>query len=305
MQKHNMQNFTDNSFVKKQALNRLTTFRMGGVPLFYSQPHNYEELGHALRLCRDNNLDFKVLGGGSNLVVDDYELDFGVIHICNPVFNKITAGPNNTVHVGAGVSLRSILRFCKDQGRGGAEFLAGIPGTLGGAVAGNAGAWGSSVESVLKSVITVDRCGETRRLLKKDIDFSYRKADLGGQVITEAEMELQPRSPELVKKLIKKNLDRKKASQPTSKPNAGCIFKNPANESAGKLLDVCGFKGWSLGGARVSDQHANFICNDKKASSQDVFRMIEKMKKAVKEKFDIDLELEVKLWRKDDNAKVA
>ncbi len=289
-----------------KPLKTLTSFRIGGEPLFYFKPQDYTSLAHALRLCCEANIEYRILGGGSNLLVDDSELDFGVIHICSPGFNWIKpASDENTLTVGGGVTLGSMLSFCRKNGHGGAEFLAGIPGTLGGAIAGNAGAWGLSVESLLKSIVAVDREGARHRLARKDIRFSYRSAGLEGLIITEAQLELPPRSPELVSRQIRKNLEKKRKSQPTGRPNAGCIFKNPGNESAGKLLDICGFKGWQLGGARVSEAHANFICNHRKAEAGDVFRMIEEMKRTVKEKFGIELELEVKLWKRAENAKVA
>ncbi len=239
-------------------------------------------------------------------MVDDSRLNFGVIHICSPGFNWIAQGKRNSVLIGGGVSLRKVLDYCKSNGLGGAEFLAGIPGTIGGAVAGNAGARGMSVESLINYITVIDRKGRRHRLNTNDIDFSYRNAGgLEEMIITEVELELPPRSPELVSRLIKKNIEKKKSAQPTSKPNAGCIFKNPGQYSAGKLLDTCGFKGWARGGAKVSEEHANFICNHQHAASKDVMFMIEEMKKAVKERFGIELELEVKLWTKDESAKVA
>ncbi len=296
----------DATTIERMPLKTLTSFRIGGEPLFYCRPKNYDTLIGALRLCSESNMQFRVLGGGSNLLVDDSSLDFGVIHICSPGFDWIQPGnATETLAVGGGVKLASILRFCKQHGLGGAEFLAGIPGTLGGAVAGNAGAWGLSMASLVRHVTAVDSEGEKHRLTREEIGFSYRNTDLDGLIITEAELELPPRSPELVTKLIRRNIDRKRKSQPTRKPNAGCIFKNPDNESAGKLLDICGFKGWELGGARVSEAHANFICNHRRAAAGDVFRMIDEMQKRVKDKFGIELELEVKLWKTIDNAKVA
>ncbi len=290
------------------ALNKLTTFNMGGEPKYYARPENYDQLFDALSICKSSNLPVKVLGGGSNLVVDDYELDFAVIHIRKPAFDWIRNGQDNTISVGGGVPLRNLLRFCVHHGNGGAEFLAGIPGTIGGAVVGNAGAWGSAVDEIVRSVTIVDENAEKHTLKREDIVFSYRHSSLNNTIVTEAKLELPPRTPELVDELIKQNLKRKRNVQPTSKPNAGCIFKNPGNMSAGKLLDSCGFRGFQIGGAKVSDVHANFICNYNSASATDVFRIIEKMKITVFKRFGIDLELEVKLWRNEnenDNAKVA
>ncbi len=287
-----------------KALKAFTTFRIGGKPLFYSRPENYSELFDALRLCRKRELDFKILGGGSNILVDDTGLRFGVIHICSPGFGWIEYAGNNRLRIGGGVSLRAMLRYCKENGLGGAEFLAGIPGTVGGAIAGNAGAHGLSVGSLVKYVTVVDK--RRYRLSGEDIDFSYRSVrGLEGAVITEAELELSPRSPELIEEQIKNNIAGKKAAQPTGKPNAGCIFKNPGEKSAGRLLDLCGFKGRVRGGVRVSGDHANFICNHRRGSARDVFFMIKEMKKVVKEEFGIDLELEIKHWKGQENAKVA
>lgn len=289
----------------RRSLRALTTFRIGGRPLFYCRPESYEELCDVLRVCRKTNLEFEVLGGGSNLLVDDYRLDFGVVHICNPGFNWIQNAGNGHIRVGGGTTVGGLLFFCRKNGLAGAEFLAGIPGTVGGAVACNAGACGSSMDALVRYITVVDRGGEKQALSGDQAGFSYRRSGMDGMIVTEVEMQLLPQSPALVAERIRTNLRRRKSSQPTQKRSAGCIFKNPGNESAGRLLDLCGFKGRICGGAMVSEMHANFICNERRAAAKDVLHIIDEMKEAVKDRFGIELQLEVRLWKRGENAKVA
>ena len=278
------------------SLKGLTTFGIGGRPLFYSRPAGYRELVPALGRCRSRGLALRVLGGGSNLLADDGELRFGVIHICAPGFDWIERTGPATLRVGAGVRMGRLLNRCRDEGLGGLECLAGLPGTLGGALAGNAGAWGTSIAGRLARAWTADHTGNVRERAAQDIAFGYRTSALAGGIITEAELALEPRSSAAIARQMRRCLRRKAARQPTGSANAGCVFKNPPGASAGRLLDLCGMKGLRMGDAEVSGRHANFICNLRGASAGDVLRLIEAMREGVRRKFNVELELELKHW---------
>ena len=279
------------------ALSRLTTFRIGGPPALYVRPAGYPELGPALERCRGWGLVPRILGGGSKLLVDDGELPFAVIHICSPGFDWIERTGPRTVRAGAGVRLARLLSYCREIGLGGLEFLAGIPGTVGGALAGNAGAWGSSIGERLVRLWSLDQAGRVLETPAQGVAFGYRTCSLGGAIVTEAELELEPRRPADIAGLMARNVEQKARRQPTDLPNAGCVFKNPPGGSAGKMLEVCGLKGLRVGGAEVSALHANFVCNVAGARTSDVLQLVEIMRESVRKRFEVELELELRLWQ--------
>jgi len=256
-----------------------------------------QELREALQTCRREGLPWQVLGGGSNLLVEDGPLPFAVIHVCAPGLSVIQQSAPHRVRVGAGTTTARLLGYCKEHGLGGLEFLAGIPGTVGGAVAGNAGAWQSQVSDHLATVCVIGPEAGTRVLSRSQLDFGYRRSPLAGHIIVEAEFLLEPRSPALIGRQMARYARARAERHPLGVPSAGCIFKNPPTASAGKLLDMCGLKGRQVGSAQVSVRHANFIVNRGDATAQHVLNLIETMKHAVMQQFGIKLELEVRHWR--------
>jgi len=281
---------------KNVSLERLTTFRIGGQPRFYVRPRDYEELEAALLVCRSRGVTYRVLGGGSNLLVNDGALPFAVIHVCSPGFDWIEQSDERTLRVGAGVRLARLLAHCERAGLGGLEFLSGVPGTVGGALIGNAGAWGHSIGERVRRLWQVGDVKGKTEAAAQSAQFAYRTSGLAGTIVTEVQVEVEPRSPELIGRLSQRYAAEKSKRHPTALPSAGCVFRNPPGESAGRLLDACGMKGARVGGAQVSQMHANFICNVGAASAQDVMRLIEKMRTATHNGFGIDLELEIKHW---------
>jgi len=280
-------------------LGQLTTLRMGGAPRRYVRPASERELRQALRACRLEGLAWRVLGGGSNLLVEDGPLPFAVIHVCAPAFSAIERVGPCSVRVGAGAPTARLLSFCKEHALGGLEFLAGIPGTVGGALAGNAGAWGRSIADSLSSVCLVHPDGGTRVLARTELAFGYRTSLLTGCVVTEAAFTLEPRNPRLIALQMGRYARARAKRHPTGQHSAGCIFKNPACAPAGKLLDLCGLKGHAVGSAQISPVHANFIVNNGKATPRQVLQLIEVMKDAVRRRFGVELELEVRHWGAD------
>ena len=282
---------------KTLTLDKLTTFRLGGTPRSYVRPSTCGELCGALQRFNRTGTPWHVLGGGSNLLVEDGRLDFAVVHVCSPGFSWLSRRESNSVRVGAGLRLPVLLARCARKGLGGLEFLAGIPGTLGGALAGNAGAWGHNIAERVRAISVVEPDGTFRRMNRDELSWRYRRLDLGERIIVEADLDLEPRSPELIKSRTKSLKQKKKSRHPVSQRSAGCIFKNPPGASAGELIDRCGLKGLQKGGARVSHRHANFIVNTGDASPSDVITLMDEVKKRVKRRFGVELEAEVRHWR--------
>ncbi len=277
-------------------LRELTTLGVGGAPARYFRPRAERELADALAECARRGLPWRLLGGGSNLLVDDGPLPFGVIHVHAPGLAWIEDAGDGLLRVGAGTTVRRLLAHCRRRGLGGLEFLAGLPGTVGGAVAGNAGAWGKETAHALSALTLMAPDGERRRVPRGELSCTYRGLALEGRVVVAAELRLAPRSPELVAARIAMHARRRAERHPGGERSAGCVFKNPALAPAGRLLDQCGLKGLAAGGAVVSGRHANFIVNRGGAAAADVCRLIQQMKAAVRRAFGIELELEVRHW---------
>jgi len=277
-------------------LRRLTTLGLGGAPQRYYQPASVLELRRCILECEREGRPWRVLGGGSNLLVDDGELPYAVIHVAAPMFDWITPDYDHTLRVGAGVRTARLLAFCKDNGLGGLEFLAGLPGTVGGAVAGNAGAWGRHISQPLQRAWIVRRDGRQAALTPGQMGLRYRGSSLQQAVITEAQFRLEPRDTKLIAVQMAEHAAARAERHPAGIASAGCIFKNTPGNSAGKLLDECGMKGCRVGDAEVSSVHANFILNRGHATAADVLALISRMREAVRERFGIDLELEVRHW---------
>lgn len=277
-------------------LRRLTTLGLGGTPQRYYRPASVPELRRCIRDCERAGRPWRVLGGGSNLLVDDGELPYAVVHIAAPVFDWITPTEGDKLRVGAGVRTARLLTFCRDNGLGGLEFLAGLPGTVGGAVAGNAGAWGCQICQPLCRVLLLRRDGQHVQLTPDRLDFGYRWSGLEQAVVTEVEFGLEPRDSKLIAAQMAEHAAARAERHPAGIASAGCIFKNPPGDSAGRLLDECGMKGVRVGDAEVSGMHANFILNRGSATAADVLTLVGRMRRAVRERFGIELELEVRHW---------
>ncbi len=277
-------------------LRGLTALKVGGTPLRYYRPSDERELRLALAECRRHGLGWRVLGGGSNLLVDEGPLPFAVIHVHEPGLGGIRREGGRLL-VGAGTPTASLLAFCRTEGLGGLEFLAGLPGTVGGALAGNAGAWGRSIGDVVRRVRLLYADGDARWLRATELGFGYRRSAVEASVITRAELALEPRDPALIaRQMVACARRRRQSGHPMGQCSAGCMFRNPPGASAGRLLDICGLKGLRIGGAQVSERHANFVVNSGNATAREILELIERMKETVRRRFGIELELEVRHW---------
>jgi UDP-N-acetylmuramate dehydrogenase len=275
-------------------LKKLTTFHIGGKAQYYFPVRNIAELTDKLSFIRRKKLRFYVLGGGANLLVQDNVLKGAVIKLAGD-FSAIKKNGNRVI-AGSAVTLSKLVKFGAKNNLSGAEFLWGIPGTLGGAVKGNAGTKDQSIGQLVRSINGVSGLGNVEVFKGKDITFGYRCANIGDIfIITSVELSLH-KSRENV---IKRNIEiyrQKKSAQPWGY-SAGCIFKNPSGTSAGALIDRAGLKGYKIGGAEISSQHANFIINKTgRAKAADVWRLIKLIRKKVWDVHGIKLEPEIKLW---------
>jgi UDP-N-acetylmuramate dehydrogenase len=277
-------------------LRTLTTLRMGGVPVCYFHPRTHRQLRAALEECRLRGLPWRTLGGGSNLLVDEGTLPFAVIHVRRPGFARIERVGPRMLRVGAGVPTADLLARCRRAGLGRLEFLAGLPGTVGGAVRNNAGAWGRQVGDVLARVELVRPDGTVAWVSRAALDCRYRQTELGGAIVTAVELDVEPCDHGVIAQRMAECMAGRAARHPAGRPSAGCIFRNPPGHSAGKLLDLCGLKGRRAGEAEVSERHANFILNRGGATASDVLALVAAMREAVRDRFNLELEMEVEHW---------
>lgn len=273
-----------------------TWFRLGGPARYFVEPRGEQELLEVVRRCHENSVEMYVLGRGSNLLVADAGVSGVVIHLTNENFGKIEI-EDTRVRVGAGADLRHLLMQCARSGLSGLECMVGIPGSVGGAVKINAGGSFGDIGNVAQSVRLLDSSGFGFVREREDIYFGYRMTNIMAKFILEVELMLVPDDPERIGRQIKEIWMLKRNSQPISSRSAGCIFKNPRSLSAGALIDKAGLKGYRIGGAYVSERHANFILADEGAKSSDVLELIEVIREKVRERYEIELELEIDIWR--------
>jgi len=276
-------------------LSEYTWYGLGGKSDYLIRPKNTEQLKTVIQRCNDNNIPTRVLGFGSNLLINDEGVRGAVIKLEGPEFSK-TDFNGNCITASAGANLSKLVLECVRKGLSGLEALTGIPGSVGGAVkmnaGGNFGDFGASVESVT----LMDNDGNIFEKSRPELVFDYRWVNITAKLILDAKIQLYESDPNQMLKTIKEIWIYKKNSQPLNAKNAGCVFKNPRGLSAGALVDRAGLKGLQIGGAQISEKHANFITTEKGCKSSDVQRLIEAVRQRVKEQFDLELELELEIW---------
>lgn len=280
---------------RDKPLAPLTWMNLGGPAQFFVEPRDTGELQRFVACCHEHNIPVHVLGGGSNLLIREEGVRGAVIHLSSPKFAEISLS-SAEVRAGAGALLSQAISVSVRAGLAGLEVLAGIPGTVGGALKGNAGGRSGDIGQTARSVTTMTVTGEIMTRTGDDLAFSYRSSNISEPFILEAKFQLQPDDPEAITQRMRKIWIMKKASQPLSDQSAGCIFKNPRGLSAGALIDQAGLKGTRVGGAEVSERHANFIVTHDACRSEDVERLIDLVQAKVAEQFGVDLELEIQIW---------
>ncbi|MEW6617708.1 MAG: UDP-N-acetylmuramate dehydrogenase [Patescibacteria group bacterium] len=284
-----------------EPLSKYTTFCIGGPAKFYVEVGTESEIQSFLKIIRKYDFPLFVIGAGSNLLVSDKGFD-GIVLRLKGDFADIEFTPqderpesNVEVRVGAGTMLQLLVKRSVDYGYTGFESLIGIPGTVGGALVSNAGTSKGTISEFFESATIIDIEGSVKTLKKNEVQFGYRSSNLEGKIILWAEFLIKSSTKEEVLQKINENLLERTKTQPLGTFNAGSIFKNPEGKFAGQLIEECGLKGYRVGGASVSEKHANFILNNGKATSRDVQQIINEVRKKVLEKSGIKLDLEIKI----------
>ena len=277
-----------------EPLSKHTTYGIGGPAEIMVFPENKTDLIQIIRTARKMNQPVSILGSGSNILISDNGIKGVVISLKNTL--KLIEIENQKLYAECGSMLGRIVKQAVKHNLIGLENLNGVPGTLGGALVMNAGAWGGEISENLVQVELIDEDGKLRYLQKNEINFSYRQSSFNKKdILLSAEFLLKKADKEIINKNFVEAQTGRKSTQPLNKRSAGSLFKNPKGHSAGKLIDESGLKGFSIGQAKISDKHANFFINEGNASSKDMLQLIKKAHQTVKEKFNINLELEVKL----------
>jgi len=269
-----------------------TTFGIGGSAQLFYKAKTSKELIKAIKAAHKLKIPYFILGGGSNILVADRGLAGLVVKVQSSKFKV----QSYKIFAEAGVPLTKLVEIAQEHSLSGLECCIGIPGTVGGAVAGNAGAKNQWINQCIKSVTILDKSGKIINLKKDDCQFGYRSSclrDNSSKIILKAIFELKRENPKIIKEKTNKFLEAR-SNQPKEK-SAGSIFKNPANDSAGRLIDAAGLKGKRVGEAQISPQHANFIINLGRAKAKDVLALIKLAQGRVREKFGVELELEIQL----------
>ncbi len=281
------------TLMENVSLAGFTTWRVGGAAQRLFRPADREDLVQFLSTLADDE-PLTWLGLGSNVLVRDGGVPGTVIITASRL--RALMLKDQRVYVEAGVPCAHVARFCSLHGLSGAEFLAGIPGTMGGALAMNAGAFGGETWVWVDEVETIDRHGTIRRRRPADYRIGYRSVQgPEGEYFLAAWLRLQRGDIEAGQRRIRELLARRNRTQPTRWPNCGSVFKNPPGESAARLIEACGLKGRTIGGAKISELHANFIINTGGATATDIERLIELARAEVEARFGIQLQLEVRI----------
>lgn len=271
-------------------------FRLGGPAAYLARPETREQLLGLLQRCRSEGLAFKILSGGSNVLVRDEGVNALVIHLESPAFSDVVVH-DHIIEAGAAVPLTALISQSARAGLGGLEILTGIPGTVGGALRCNAGDRQGSIGQFVRRATVIDTQNEIQVRERDDLSFAHRESNLDEPVILTAEFELESEDPEAVVRRMRRIWIVKKENQPYGHQSSGCIFKNPTPDvSAGTLIEQAGLKGARHGGAEVSDRHANFIVAQPGATASDVLQLIDQIRQRVWQQFGYELELQIQIW---------
>ena len=278
------------------SMKNLTTFQIGGPCEFLARPYDDGQVAALVRFCTQNGIRYRVIGNGSNLLVPDGGLSGVVIQLgSNFSWIRKSLKPGEIISA-AGASLSALAHFAQQESLTGMEFAWGIPGNVGGAVYMNAGAYGGEMKDVVVSVDYVDEMGNTRTAGADDLQFGYRKSIFTDKnwVITKVKIRLAPGNGEEIRAKMDDLMARRKEKQPLEYPSAGSVFKRPEGAFAGALIEQCGLKGRTVGGAQVSEKHAGFIVNIGGATARDVNELVRIIQQEVAEKTGYRLECELK-----------
>ena len=281
-----------------EKMSRHTTFKTGGPASLFIRPDSLEQLKKVVALLKRAEVPYFILGNGSNLLVSDKGYDGAIIS--TDKFTDIRLEDEKTIYAEAGVKNSAIAAFARDNSLTGFEFAAGIPGSLGGAVIMNAGAYGGEMKLIVKEVRALSPQGEIIRLDNEALRFDYRTSALKGKdfIVISALLELEKGDKDEISAQMNELALKRKEKQPLEYPSAGSTFKRPEGYFAGKLIEDSGLRGYTVGGAMVSDKHCGFVINKGEATSKDIYTLIHNVQNTVYEKFGVRLEPEVILLGK-------
>ncbi len=287
-------NETEN-VLRDEPMSRHTTFRIGGPAAIFCRPGNAAAISDTVRACLEAEVPYYILGNGSNVLVSDEGFSGVVIQLFRNMDALRVRG--GLIEAEAGALLARIAHLAAKEGLTGLEFASGIPGTLGGALVMNAGAYGGEMKDVVKEAVVMTQDGELLRLTKKELELGYRSSIIAkqGYLVLSALLELEKGDPEAIETRMKELKEARLQKQPLEYASAGSTFKRPQGHFAGKLIMDAGLRGYCVGGAQVSEKHCGFVINRGGATAGDVLKLVKDVQKKVQEEFGVDLELEVKL----------
>ncbi|MFN3652421.1 MAG: UDP-N-acetylmuramate dehydrogenase [Armatimonadota bacterium] len=285
----------DTDILVREPMSGHTSFRIGGPADVLLLPHSIADLSRVVSLARELDLGFTTIGNGSNLLVKDGGLRGLVLKVAENLAEIRFEGTR--AYAQSGARLGTVSQQAALHGLAGLEFSVGIPGTIGGGVMMNAGAYGGELKEVVTRVTVVDEQGELRDLYPDELDFGYRRSVLQTKpwIVAEIEMELRPEDPERILALMSHNNYLRESKQPLAFPSAGSIFKRPPGKFVGPMVEQLGLKGYTIGGAQVSEKHSGFIINRGEARAADVLALIQHVREQVQGRFDVWLETEVRI----------
>ena len=291
----------DSQIYCKEPMSRHTTFRIGGPADYFLMPEP-SQVKDVLRLCADAGVPLTVVGNGSNLLVGDGGIRGVVLAMDKPASTVRTEGCR--IRAGAGALLSQVAHAALGAGLGGMEFAAGIPGSVGGAVVMNAGAYGGEMKDVLSNVRVLMQDGEERVLDVSELELSYRHSCIPEHkyIVLEAEFDLHPEDQQEIRSKMEDLRRRRIEKQPLEYPSAGSTFKRPQGYFAGKLIMDAGLAGFTVGGAQVSEKHCGFVINKGNATAADVLELVRRVQQRVKQQFGVEMELEVKYIGEDNSC---
>jgi len=276
--------------LKNVSLKKYNTYKLNCTAKEFYIPNDKEELLQILKYIKENNLKYKIIGGGSNIIFAEEVYDGVIIKLDN--FNNLEIG-DNYITVGSGYNVIKLVNLLANNNIGGLDFASGIPGTVGGMIYNNAGAYGEEIGPHVIEITVINPNLELE-IIKK-YSYGYRTSffkENNNYIILEVKLKITPGNKEEILEIIKERKNKRIESQPLNYPSAGSVFRNPEGNFAGKLIEDIGFKGKKIGGAKVSEKHANFIVNENDATGKDIISLIDEIKKEVKDKHNIDLVLE-------------
>lgn len=294
--KEDLEKLDVGEMIEDEPMYKHTTYKVGGPARIYLKVKDVDSLIKTIKYCGKHRVKYLVIGRGSNLLFSDREYE-GLIISLNECFNEINVN-GSTMIAQAGVPMISLSYQAAKIGLSGFEFMGGIPGSIGGGIYMNAGAYKYDLASVVKTVTLLNEKHEVVTFNNEQMDFSYRHSicqDNRKLIVLEVTFELTAKSPDEIKAVLDKRKERRMSSQPWNMPSAGSVFRNPQDKPAWQYIDECGLRGYEIGGAQVSPKHSNFIVNNGYASAKDIYDLIMLVQEKVNEKFGVKLRREVGL----------